>query len=144
MRTLPPFVWALKAWLFFLYLDSTEQVCVSLNMQEQTRRRENENERASNYMTDLASGSRWLNNMSFADITFRKCFFFLNPHILLVKHVCVYVCVLWATLAPSGLPTLGHASRSSPRRSSGALPGFNYSQIYWTGERFVRVLRGDN
>lgn len=46
-------------------------VCVSLSMQEQKKNEteRSEIERASNYMTDLASGTLWLNRAPYPDIT---------------------------------------------------------------------------
>lgn len=106
-------------------------VCKSREKKDETEG--SRNERASNYMTDLASGSLWLNRAPFPDIT-PQSFHNILPLSLMpiiftstacesFAAVCVYVCVCSATLAPPGLPILGHASRSGPQPSLGCLPG---------------------
>ena len=78
-------------------------VCKGRGKKKKDETEGSENERASNYMTDLASGSVWLNRAPFPDIapqSFHNTFplslmpliFFFSPQ-LAAECVCAYVCV---------------------------------------------------
>lgn len=83
-------------------------VCKSRGKKDETEW--SKNERASNYMTDLASGSLWLNRAPFPDITpqsFHKIIplshthhIFLHRLWILCSSTCVYVCAYLCVQLP--------------------------------------------